>query len=122
MITAKVKFKRKKLSLEDKAMQKALTKVAGKIKKRIKQDAPKDTGALRKAVDYKILKRGIKSSAIVGIKNQFSIEKRGIEKIPNLYAKKMDDMTKFISKNLDKKDIEQLREDLAKEIEKIMGA
>src|SRR5436305_1446922 len=86
MIRGKMKYKRPKLPPAQKALKKAIGPIARETKNQVKADAPKKTGALRFAIDYKVISRKGVAAAVVGVKSKYSKIVKGKEKIPNKYA------------------------------------
>jgi phosphotransferase system IIB component len=96
-------------------IKKAL-KPLGKAKlKEVRNDCPVETRALKKSLAHKEVAKGGKSAKIiVGPKVSYAfVGKDGKTKIPNKYAKVVDEATGFLSNNVGPEDVEDMRKAIA---------
>jgi hypothetical protein len=89
MFRGKVSFKLPKLTLEQKALKRAIRPLAKDIKNSIKNEVPKRSGALKFSVDFKIISRKGNAAAIIGVKSHYQKLVKGRVVTPNLYALKV---------------------------------
>ena len=89
MIKTQIKYKRKKLTIDQKALKKVVAPMARQIASQVKDEVPKRTGALRFSIGTKVISRNGNSAAVIGVKSKYSRTVKGKEKIPNLYALKV---------------------------------
>lgn len=118
MIKADIKFKKKKLTVEQKALRKAITPLAKQIKNEVKGAAPKSTGALKFSIGSKIISRQGSAAAIVGVKAQYAKDVKGKQKIPNKYALKVG-MIPIIKSFVNESTVDRLKDavaDIVKEL------
>lgn len=113
MIKGSVKFKRPKLTVEQKALKKAITPLARETKNKIRGSVPVKTGALKWAIDYVVKSKKGNAYAVIGVRSRF--EKNN--KIPNLYGRKVDKKYNFLKKYINKSLVDKLAEAVKKELE-----
>ena len=111
-----------KVSIEVRKMQNAARKMNAAAKKaikpyiknklkKVKQDVPKDTGALKKSLSYKLLVKRGNAGAVIGPRVDFSqSEDDGTIKIPNKYCGKVNDQDHFLDNNYGQEDVKAMRE------------
>ena len=119
MIQAKMKYKKPALTLDQKALKKAITPLARETKNNVKNDAPKGTGALKFAIDFRTISRKGWSAAIIGVKSKYSKVVKGKEKIPNLYALRVG-MKKVILKYVNQTAVDKLKESAARVVQQML--
>lgn len=111
---ADIKFKMKRLTLDQKELRKLMRKKGAALKKEIKSKAPKVTGALKHQIDFKVKARGgYRVTVVVGV--VYKGEWKG--KIATLYATKVNLATGFISDSLNKRDIDDIQADIKDKID-----
>lgn len=101
-------------------IRKSLVKRSKEIKRRMKSNAHKISGALRQSIGEKISvsKTGVK--AIIGVKSHFLKSWKGHEKLPNRYAKIQEEANRFISRSMNDADVRDLQRDLQAGIEELL--
>lgn len=91
MIKAKVQVDMKPLQQlqknQNRVLRKAIRNVSALLRSDMKQNAPADTGALKTSIGTRILNKKKTVLGIVGPRTRYSKTVKGVEKIPNQYAK-----------------------------------
>ena len=108
MLSGKMTWRRPKLTLEQKALKKAIRPLAKDTKNAIKADAPKVSGALKFSFDFKIISRKGSAAAIIGVKSKYAKTVKGKEKIPNKYALKANMKHHFLEKHINGETVKKL--------------
>lgn len=121
MISGKVEYRRKKLTVDQKALRKVVRQAATTIKAKAKANAPKLSGALRQAIDFKMVSKKSRESAVIGVKSRF-VGKAGKKKgkLPVLYAAKMEQLTHWLTRSITRGDLQGLAEKVQAEVVKML--
>lgn len=93
--------------------------MAKDTKAAVKAEAPKRTGALKFAVNFRIIGRKGWSAAVVGVKSKYVRMVKGKEKLPNLYALKVG-MKTIIAKYVNRQAVDRLKDAVALVLEKLL--
>jgi len=122
MIKATAKFRRKKLTLDQKAMKTAVTKVSKETKDAVRREMPYITGALYYSIINKV--RSDKQSnayAVIGAKAHYEKMVGGISKIPNKYIGKIEEIYNVLHQYTGAPMLAKIRQAVQEEIAKMKG-
>jgi hypothetical protein len=122
MIKGKMSFKRKKLTLDQKALRNALKPIGKDTRDAVRRGYPRLTGALYFSITYKV-KSDKENNAycVIGARNRYSKTVKGKDKIPNKYAKKVETATHVMRGLTGEKMVARIRVETAKEVQKMLA-
>jgi hypothetical protein len=114
-VAGRFSYKSQKLTVDQKALKKAIGPVARDIKNQVKAGMPKLTGALQFSIDYRVYSIKGSAKAVIGVKNRYSRKvKGGKVKIPNLYARKINDKYHVLERFVNQDAVDRLRDEVAR--------
>lgn len=101
-------FKREALTARTKALRAALLVVGKEIKIRAKSKTPTETGALRSSLIVKKNFKGNRSNSVIIGAKVGERERKGKLRVPQLYARKIEEAKGYLRNSISKKDAEKV--------------
>jgi len=101
-------------------VRKSLKKRGLDLKRRMKANAHKFSGALRTSIADKVFVAKEGAGVVVGVRSRYSKSWKGKEKVPNRYGLTQEEANRFISRSASSEDVEAIRKEIQAEIDSLL--